>query len=268
MQPVGVGRRAAAILIDSVLMFIVAYAIAAMSGQTTSDGFRIEGGPFFIWLAIYLAYYIAMELWMGATLGKLALNLKVVKQDGQALDLQASIVRNLLRLVDGLFFYLVGAIVAWISKSRQRLGDMAAHTIVVKARAWVPVLLACGMAAALPVDEAHAGSPRYADVVVSDEKGGPAKKVFRPDTAKIYVRMRLVDVPAGAKVKSAWVAEKTKVAPPNYAIDSHEMKVGAGAQIATFSMGRPHAGWAEGDYRVDLFIDQKLAQKVKFRVKP
>src|SRR5688572_7441617 len=116
MEPVGVGRRAVAILIDSILLFIAGYGIAAAFGQTSSDGFHIQGGPFFLWLALALAYYIAMEVRVGGTLGKLATGLKVVKQDGNALDLQASVVRNLLRLVDGLFFYLVGAIVVWISK--------------------------------------------------------------------------------------------------------------------------------------------------------
>jgi uncharacterized RDD family membrane protein YckC len=51
------------------------------------------------------------------------------------MDWQASIIRNLLRIVDGFFFYLVGAIVVWVSKGRQRLGDMAAHTLVVKTAA-------------------------------------------------------------------------------------------------------------------------------------
>jgi uncharacterized RDD family membrane protein YckC len=63
----------------------------------------------------------------------MAMSLKVVKQDGSALDWQASIVRNVLRIIDGIFFYLVGAIVVWVSKGKQRLGDMAAHTLVVRA---------------------------------------------------------------------------------------------------------------------------------------
>lgn len=135
MEAVGVGRRAVAVIIDSILLFIVGYAIAAMTGGTTSAGFHIEGVPFFIWLVLSLGYYIVMEATSGATLGKKTMGIKVVKQDGGAIDWQAAIVRNLLRLVDGLFFYLVGAIVVWVSKSRQRLGDMAAHTLVVKASA-------------------------------------------------------------------------------------------------------------------------------------
>ena len=40
--------------------------------------------------------------------------------------------RNILRVVDGLFFYLVGAIFALTSSRGQRLGDRAAHTLVVR----------------------------------------------------------------------------------------------------------------------------------------
>jgi uncharacterized RDD family membrane protein YckC len=60
--------------------------------------------------------------------------LKVVKEGGEPLDWQASIIRNILRIIDGFFFYLVGAIVVWTSKKKQRLGDMAAHTLVVSAK--------------------------------------------------------------------------------------------------------------------------------------
>lgn len=134
MEAIGVGRRAVAVIIDSILLFIVGYLIAAVSGQTTAGGFHIEGAPFFVWVLVGLAYYVVMEAVSGATLGKRAMRLKVVKRDGSALDWQASIVRNVMRLIDGLFFYLVGAIVVWASKSRQRLGDMAAGTLVVRAR--------------------------------------------------------------------------------------------------------------------------------------
>jgi uncharacterized RDD family membrane protein YckC len=76
-----------------------------------------------------------MEATTGQTLGKMAMKLKVVKKDGAKIDWQASIIRNLLRIIDGFFFYLLGAIVIWVSKSKQRLGDMAANTIVVSSKA-------------------------------------------------------------------------------------------------------------------------------------
>ena len=134
MEPVGVGRRAVAVIIDSILLGIVGYLIASVTGGTTSDGFHVSGAPALLLFVIAIAYYVVMEKTSGATLGKMAMKLKVVKQDGTALDWHASVVRNILRIIDGFFFYLVGAIVVWVSKSKQRLGDLAAHTIVVRAQ--------------------------------------------------------------------------------------------------------------------------------------
>ena len=87
----------------------------------------------FILLAIAMAYYIVLEAQSGATLGKRIVGLKVVKAEGGGpIDWQASIVRNLLRLVDGFFFYLVGAIIVWTSDKKQRLGDKVAATVIVR----------------------------------------------------------------------------------------------------------------------------------------
>ena len=135
MEPVGVFRRAVAVIIDGILLMIVGYALATVMGGATASGFDLQGGPAFLFFGIALGYYIVMEATTGQTLGKMAMKLKVVKKDGAKLDWQASIIRNLLRIIDGFFFYLVGAIVVWVSKSKQRLGDMAASTIVVSSKA-------------------------------------------------------------------------------------------------------------------------------------
>jgi uncharacterized RDD family membrane protein YckC len=131
MQGVGVARRAVAIIIDLIVLGILGYIIGMLTGQTTAQGLNLMGGPALLWFLIGLAYYVVMEVQWGGTLGKLALGLKVVKEDGQKLDWGASLIRNILRIIDGFCFYLIGAIVVWVSKKRQRLGDMAAHTLVV-----------------------------------------------------------------------------------------------------------------------------------------
>jgi uncharacterized RDD family membrane protein YckC len=131
MQGVGVGRRAVAIIIDMIVLCIIGWVLALGMGGSTSTGFNLSGAPALIWFLIALAYYVVMEVQMGGTLGKLALGLKVVKEGGEKVDWQASIIRNLLRIVDGFFFYLVGAIIVWTSKKKQRLGDIVAHTLVV-----------------------------------------------------------------------------------------------------------------------------------------
>jgi len=136
MGRVGVGLRAVATVIDTALLSVVGYLIALPTGGTTAAGFHLRGVPFALWLVVALTYYIVMEAHSGATFGKRLVGLKVVKQEeGATLSWQDSIVRNVLRLVDGLFFYLVAAILVWTSPTGQRLGDKIAGTVVVRARA-------------------------------------------------------------------------------------------------------------------------------------
>jgi uncharacterized RDD family membrane protein YckC len=132
-KPVGVGLRAVAGIVDTVLLGAVGYLIASVSGGITSDGFELKGGPFFLWLIMAIAYYIVMEAVIGATIGKLLVGLRVVAlETGEPIDWQASTVRNVLRLIDGLVFYLVGMIVIWLSDKQQRLGDRLAGTVVAR----------------------------------------------------------------------------------------------------------------------------------------
>ena len=127
---VGVGLRAVAAIVDGVILFAFGYGLALITGGTTTGGFELSGGPFFLWLVVAIAYYVVQEARSGDTLGKKLVGLHVVKLDGSPITMRESVVRNVLRLVDGLFFYLVGAIVVWASKKNQRLGDRLAGTVV------------------------------------------------------------------------------------------------------------------------------------------
>jgi uncharacterized RDD family membrane protein YckC len=150
---IGVGRRWAAFIID---MFVFAFVFGLMEvlfsggnkygcnsgfylGATfTLNGHKSFSGlcgfPAFLMDLIVVGYYILTEWKLGGTLGKLALSIRVTKPDGGAIDIKASIVRNLLRIVDFLpFSYLVGCILIWNSKTRQRFGDKMANTVVVSA---------------------------------------------------------------------------------------------------------------------------------------
>jgi uncharacterized RDD family membrane protein YckC len=128
----GVGVRAVAWIIDTVVFFLIAWAVAAATGGTTAGGFEISGAPAFAAFAIWFGYLIAAEAVAGTTLGKRIVGLRVVKADGSQMDWSASVIRNVLRIIDGLFVYLVGAILVWRSPTRQRLGDRVADTYVVR----------------------------------------------------------------------------------------------------------------------------------------
>lgn len=87
-----------------------------------------------LYFAISLLYGILTEwFWRGQTVGKRLLGLRVVEASGLRLRPSQIIVRNLLRFVDLLpGLYLIGGVCCVVSNRRQRLGDIAAGTIVVR----------------------------------------------------------------------------------------------------------------------------------------
>jgi len=88
-------------------------------------------------LAVFLLewfYPVFFELRGGATPGKRALGLSVVRDDGTPVGLSASMIRNLLRVVDFLpIFYGFGLLSTLIDPDFRRLGDLAAGTLVIHA---------------------------------------------------------------------------------------------------------------------------------------
>lgn len=80
-----------------------------------------------------LAYFVLQEwLWQGRTVGKAAVNLRVVMTDGTPPTLLAVTYRNLLRIVDMLpIGYAIGIAVILANPRGQRLGDIVADTVLV-----------------------------------------------------------------------------------------------------------------------------------------
>lgn len=82
---------------------------------------------------LIVLYYILLEGYLGQTVGKMVLGIKVIREDnGEVPGLGGAAIRTVLRLIDGLFSYLVALVTVLISGKNQRLGDMAAHTLVVR----------------------------------------------------------------------------------------------------------------------------------------
>lgn len=81
-----------------------------------------------------MGYSILLEWrWRGQTIGKRLLRLRVVDAQGLRLTPQQIIIRNLMRVVDLLpLLYLVGGLACLLSRTAQRLGDMAASTVVIR----------------------------------------------------------------------------------------------------------------------------------------
>jgi uncharacterized RDD family membrane protein YckC len=96
------------------------------------------------YFVVPIAYGIACEwLMRGQTLGKRLLRLRVMDASGLRLRFSQVLMRNLLRAVDSLpALYLVGGAVCLLSRRGQRLGDLAAGTVVVRLPADQPTDLA------------------------------------------------------------------------------------------------------------------------------
>jgi uncharacterized RDD family membrane protein YckC len=84
-------------------------------------------------VVVFFAYYTIMEGYLGQTVGKMLLGIKVVREDDGAVPgLGAAAIRTVMRIIDGIGTYLVGFIAVLVSSKNQRLGDMVAHTLVVR----------------------------------------------------------------------------------------------------------------------------------------
>lgn len=115
--------------------------------------FTLGGGGLVLYFGLVFVYYVALELAIGQTVGKLLLSVRVVRTDGGRPSVTAITVRTLLRGVDWLpALYLVGFITTLVTGARrQRLGDLAAKTSVARAQPVVRRGLAAATVAAIVI---------------------------------------------------------------------------------------------------------------------
>ena len=127
-------RRVLAALIDLGVLALGAGLIGFVAGAL--NGGEVEFTPALdvILLGWALYYYFACESGGGQTIGKRLMRLRVVRADGGHAGMGEILVRTILRVIDGIALYLVGLVVMLVTgERRQRLGDLAAGTIVVDA---------------------------------------------------------------------------------------------------------------------------------------
>jgi uncharacterized RDD family membrane protein YckC len=177
----GLGSRFMAIAIDMLIQGTIAAALVAVFGLGATifavnfrdlfgrDGFLVLSvGVAVAILLIFLltwGYFLIFELiWNGQTPGKRVAGIRVLTTRGEPVTLVHALVRNLLRLVDILpTSYMIGTISILVTRRGQRLGDLAAGTVVVRERhAELPRTLP-------PLDPALALPPHLAGAFSSDD---------------------------------------------------------------------------------------------------
>jgi len=130
------GRRVLATIVDSIVLGIVSGGLAAVFVGVLAGGDEespLAGVAGILILVFFFAYYIVMEALWGQTVGKMLLGIRVVREStGRPPGFGAATIRTVVRIVDGLVYYLVAFVVVLASSTNRRLGDMAARTLVVR----------------------------------------------------------------------------------------------------------------------------------------
>lgn len=141
----GMLERFGAVFLDFIVLLVVAIivaipfgiwaAVATVTGSPSWVMSLLFGPLDLIMFLLWVVYFTYFESTSGQTLGKRVLRLRVVSvSTGRPPDLGRSLLRNILRIIDWLpAFFLLGFVVALLTQKKQRLGDLLADTVVVKA---------------------------------------------------------------------------------------------------------------------------------------
>ncbi|HEU5458649.1 MAG TPA: RDD family protein [Terracidiphilus sp.] len=144
MPLAGLGSRFIALLIDT-LIWLAGFFVLSLLFWAISPAIYKYSQLSYKWtvaLATLLTfllnwgYFTLFEaFWNGRTPGKRVAHIRVIQRTGRAIGLFESMARNFVRYIDQIpFCYAVGVIAMFATKQHQRLGDLAAGTLVVRER--------------------------------------------------------------------------------------------------------------------------------------
>jgi len=153
-------------VIVSILLYIL---LTSISEETLID----EGGNLmrilgFVNIIFFLGYHLICEILMeGQSVGKKSVGLKVVRLDGQEANLSDYLARAVFLIVDFILSLgVLGAILIGSSAKGQRLGDMTAHTTVIK----IKQDLSFRLDDILKINTLESYTPKYTEVKSLSEK--------------------------------------------------------------------------------------------------
>lgn len=216
LRSAGPMPRAGAYLID----LLIRLAVLILGGIVLSlAGFAIGGKVasglmLLVWFLLDWLYPVFFEAGKrGATPGKRMAGLRVVQATGSPITPGQAVVRNFLRFIDGmpLFTYAFGMASCLASKRFQRLGDLAAGTVVIYDRvAPLPVIAAPPPMAPVPLPVGLTADETRALALFRERAGlwSEARRVEIADQASVLTG---VTGPAGVgrlMAMAHWVQEK------------------------------------------------------------
>ena len=210
LETASIGSRFLALVIDVLVQGTVLFGVAFAFSRIAEGG---GGWPFavafyFLVFGVIWGYPIAFEtLWRGRTLGKAALGLRVVTKEGGQVRFRHAAVRAALGIIDfGFGAGAVAVISVLATADNQRLGDLAAGTLVLRERTGARRPVPAGFEPP-PGLEAYADSLDVA-ALRQDDYGVARAFLLRAPSLPTQVRARLA-----AQVAEA-VAGRVQPPPP------------------------------------------------------
>ena len=127
----GFWRRALAASLDNVTWLIAAsWLLGSLPRSVYDDHPEVIVGVVFVLATLWFNYFAFCEWRWGQTIGKNATGMEVRSLDGaERMSFGQASIRNLLRLVD---FFVIGEVMIAATRRKQRLGDLAAKTVVLR----------------------------------------------------------------------------------------------------------------------------------------
>lgn len=131
--PASIGERFLALVIDYFLITLYIYSTVVLLMEfRLSSGFRSFFLLCIIYLPIFCYSFLCETFNHGQSFGKKLMNIRVVKVDGSTPSVSSYLLRWLLFIIDGPLTSGLGLFVVLLTKNNQRLGDLAAGTMVIK----------------------------------------------------------------------------------------------------------------------------------------
>jgi uncharacterized RDD family membrane protein YckC len=169
----GLGSRFASALLDYLFQAIILVALLVVLGYGAGIDPGASGVAAALWavgfFVIFWGYDVSFEvLNSGRTPGKALNGLRVVRESGAPVTFGTSAVRNVIRIIDILpGTYLVGMVSIVVTGRNQRVGDLAAGTLVIREPRRLPPEVQVSPSVQAPAWDTSAIEPQELDAIAA-----------------------------------------------------------------------------------------------------